>query len=384
MYSSNPLVQLCTLLLTLFISIGTVNAFTYPVKGDVKPNDKRLYLEIPESSDSEISIVSFNVRNLGARSRSIKDFAGLLDLVDEADVIFLQEVGLGLITKETMTASQEKALNSVAKLIEINLGKNWTVKLADGASGVNQGRETSLVAYRHNPGGYALSVNWKKYVDLGSSRDLAEWEITIKKEDNTKTISVGSVHLTPNDPARGLEMKKVGDWLISKGTTDAIALGDMNWGYRRTSGVENYTGEAYIDNLDNSGKLYHLFKQLSYLKKGKETDLRTNMGFRKDAFFYDQFLLSPSLASDMANEGKLLKDCGMIAFGKYDKYTKDKIKKIDKNRINGLEKYAKATNLDKNNNHYKKTLAKVKMQSNDSATYYLSDHRPIWMVLNVW
>ncbi len=384
MYSSNTLVQLCTLLCILFISIGTVNALTYPDKDDLVPNDKRLYLEIPQSSDSEISLVSFNVRNLGARSRSIKDFAGLLDLVDEADIIFLQEVGLGLITKETMSASQEKALNSVAKLIEINLGEDWTVKLADGASGVKQGRETSLVAYRHNPGGYTLSVDWKEYVDLGSSRDLAEWEITIKRQDITKTIAIGSVHLTPKDPARGLEMKKMGDWLISKGNKDAIALGDMNWGYAKTSGVDNYMGESYIDSLDSSGKLYHLFKQLSYLGTGDKTDLRTNMGFRKGPHFYDQFLLSPSLAPNMANGGTLLKDCGMIAFGTYDKYTKAKINKIDKNRINGLEKYAKATQLDKTNGDYKETLEKVKMQSNDAATFYLSDHRPIWMVLNVW
>jgi hypothetical protein len=67
-------------------------AWNYAEKGGVLSNNKILYKPIPKSDDDELTLVSFNVRNLGARSRSIKDYAILVDLIDETDIVFLQEV----------------------------------------------------------------------------------------------------------------------------------------------------------------------------------------------------------------------------------------------------------------------------------------------------
>ena len=50
---------------------------------------------INKSKQNELTIVSFNIRNLGARQRSLKDFAGIADLLDESDVVMIQEAGLG-------------------------------------------------------------------------------------------------------------------------------------------------------------------------------------------------------------------------------------------------------------------------------------------------
>ena len=261
------------LLLTVLIFNVSSFAQNYPIKNDIQPNDKRLYMEIPESKDKELSIASFNIRNLGARSRSIKDYPNFINLVDEADVVIFQEVGLGLITKDPMTAQQRIYIKSVISLIQVNLGSDWIVKSAVGATGVGHGRETSVLAYRQNPGGYSLSAKWVGFTELDKSRGLAEWELKLEKGDVIKNISIGSVHLTPQDPARGIEMTKAADWLLAKGQQHAILLGDMNWGYQRTSGVENYLGEKYVSKLDTEGKLFHLFKNFSYLGKGNKTDL---------------------------------------------------------------------------------------------------------------
>ncbi len=48
------------------------------------------------SKEGELTIASLNIRNLGTRSRTLKDYEALVDLVDEADVVLFQEVGLGL------------------------------------------------------------------------------------------------------------------------------------------------------------------------------------------------------------------------------------------------------------------------------------------------
>ncbi len=361
-----------------------LQAIEHPEQGDVVSNDNRLGKAIPASENGELTVVSFNVRNMGSRSRSIKDYTAIADLVDEADVVFLQEVGLGLLRSDTLTPEQDRTLRSIKALLEIQLGSEWQVAIADTGSGSGAGRETSLVAYRKNAAGYSIDVAWQGFEELGTSRDMATWALKLTNGTDSETLQVGSVHLTPNDPDRGSEMIKMTDWLLAHKNELALVLGDMNYGYNKKSGVENYLGENYIAQQDQDGNLYQLFRNFSYLGAGKSDQLRTNMGYRKSRFFYDQFLLSPPLAEKMAHGATFLKDCGMIAFGVHNKYMKSTIDKLGKNRSYGLTKYANLADVDENSEPYIKTGNSITSRSEDDATWAISDHRPIWVQLKIW
>lgn len=362
----------------LLIFGGAMAHAGYPSQGDIVPNDIALGNPIKPSVGNEITIVSWNIRNLGAYSRSIKDYTAMVDLVDEADVIVLQEVGLGLLKSELLTPAQEKTLASVKALWQIQLGEDWQVQLAAGGSGA--GRETSMVAHRKITNGKTLDVAFNGFHELGESRDMPLWTVTVA---GFTTILIGSVHLTPNDPMRGREMLNMLDWLVSNKNRNAMVMGDMNYGYQRTSNVENYLGEHNIMALDNDGTIFHLFKNLSYLGKGSATSLRTNLGFRNGAYFYDQFLLTPSLAAVLSHGGVLLKDVGMIAFGVHNSYMKKVMDKSQGNRSYALKKYEKYEGKSINQTHFAKAIQDAVTQGSNDATWAISDHRPIWLKLNI-
>lgn len=352
----------------------------YPEQGDVVPNDPRLGRPIPESTGSELTIVSWNIRNLGAYNRSIKDYNAMVNLVDEADIVVLQEVGLGLLRSDMLTDAQAITLRSVQSLWQIRLGDSWEVVVAPDASGSGGGRETSMVAHRKVRNGNPISVTWEGFHELGASRDMAVWKIDLS--DNT-TILAGSVHLTPSDPARGQEMINMAQWLVDHKNEHAMVMGDMNWGYQRTSGVENYLGEEKIIELDESGDIYHVFKNFSYLGSGNARVLRTNMGFRRGAFFYDQFLLSPPLSEKLTHGANFLQDTGMIAFGVYNSYMQNSIQRAERSRGYGLSRYSHYENGGIDQGNVDKATNDISTQSNNDATWSLSDHRPIWLKINV-
>jgi endonuclease/exonuclease/phosphatase family metal-dependent hydrolase len=355
---------------------------TYLEQGNVTPNDNVLYHPIARSTGKQLTIVSWNVRNLGAYSRSIKDYISMANLVEGADLIVFQEVGLGLLRTDSLTSVQEYTLTSVKDLWQIHLGDDWVVALADHGSGKGAGRETSMVAHRKSVNGKSIKATFNGYYELGKSRDMPLWDIEIA---GGESVLIGSVHLTPDDPARGQEMLNMLNWLKSKKDQYAVVLGDMNYGYQKKSGAVNYIGEKEISALDASGTIYQVFRELSYLGKGSATALRTNLGYRSGAYFYDQFLLTPKLSNKMSYGGVLLKDAGMLAFGVHDKYMKDRIKKESKKRSYALNKYAAYEEDDGSLNqaNFDKAIDTSQKQAGNDATWSLSDHRPIWIKLDL-
>jgi hypothetical protein len=181
-------------------------------------------------------------------------------------------------------------------------------------------------------------------------------------------------------------MNKVADWLVAQDTTWTIVMGDFNWGYPKTSGIENYLGEKRIMALHQSGELFQLFYHLSYLDDSDLSRLRTNMGFRAAGHFYDQFITTPVLAAKLADGGKLLKDCGIVAFDIRSQYMKDAINDYRKQHQYGLDHYLKNAGIDAATNQtaYDKTVKDIIDRSADDATYVISDHRIVWMQLKVW
>lgn len=373
------------------ISILLVGGFSYaefPVitKGDISPIDHKLGKAIDKSKQGELTLASFNIRNLGARQRSLKDYTSIVDLIDESDVVMIQEAGLGVYKGNSVSKSAKKRMKSVEAIFQLYLGDNFIVKMPPTPSGTGNESESTILVYRKKGIGYSMSAEWDGYVDIGDKRDMAVFKLTLQKNATTKNLYVGSVHLSPKDPHRGEQMLKLVDWVTSQQNKEIVVMGDFNWGYQKVSGVENYKGEKRIRQLHDSGEIFQLFYHLSYLEKGSENDLRTNMGFRKNGYFYDQFLLTPNLANDLTDGGSFQKDCGILAFDLYSSKMKKVINYWSGKRRYGLDRYFKLSNLQPEDNLdvYEKTLKKVTNQSADDATYILSDHRIIWMKLRVW
>ncbi|MCK4659904.1 MAG: hypothetical protein KAV82_10325 [Phycisphaerae bacterium] len=365
-------------------------AFPVVDQGDVQPNDNRLKGPIDESKQGELTLASFNIRNLAARKRCLKDFEVLADLVDEADVVMIQEAGMGIYDNDpNVSKAEAKRMKAVVALLQINLGDGWTVLLAPTPSGSGLGAETVILAHRKSGKGYTMSAAWDGYADLGDKRDMGVFKLTLTKDDQTKEMLLGSVHLTPEDPDRGQQMIKVADWLVARKQQLAVVMGDFNWGYKKTAGVQNYLGEEKVKQHHADGDLFQIFHSLSYLGKATEGKLRTNMGFRKGGYFYDQFLTTPPLASKMADSGKLLKDCGMIAFGTKHAHMKKAVKHSEKKRGYGLKQFLKHAGLQpdaeaEGNGPYVKATEDISKQAHGDATLVLSDHRVIWMQLKMW
>ena len=362
--------------------------FPTVVQGGIQPNDRRLGKKIDASKAGELTIASFNIRNLGSRQRSLKDYAALADLVDEADVVLIQEAGLGVFRRDQVSAAERQRLDAVEAVLQVFLGDNWNVIRAEQPSGVGAGRETAIMAYRTQGQGFAITADWGKYADLGEKRDMALFQITMTQagSSTTQTMTFGSVHLTPEDPDRGQQMIKVAQWLVEQGDARAIVMGDFNWGYKKTSGVENYKGEHRVRELHAQGKVFQLFHELSYLGKAKPGQLRTNMGFRKDGYFYDQFLTTPAVAKALVDGGKLLQDCGLLAFGAHSAYMKDAIERSVKQRSYGLNQYLSVTPIEESahSEAVAKARQRIERQAQNDATWRLSDHRVVWMQLKVF
>jgi len=110
------------------------------------------------------------------------------------------------------------------------------------------------------------------------------------------------------------------------------------------------------------------------------------MGFRKGGYFYDQFLMSPSLANQMADGGELQKDCGILAFDIRSKMMRDAINRAKKTRSYGLGRFTKHADIDmaEHQESFKKAEKDIVNQAANDATFIVSDHRIIWMQLSMW
>ena len=211
------------------------------------------------------------------------------------------------------------------------------------------------------------------------------YEFTFAKGADTKTFLMGSVHLTPDDPHRGEQLNKVADWMIANQSANAIVMGDFNWGYKRAPNVENYLGEKRVLALHEAGEIYQLFHPISYLGKGKAENYRTNLGFRKVGQFYDQFLTTPSVATMLADGGKIRKDFGFVSITQ-TKHYKDNVKFWAKRATKGMEAFIKAAGIADTEMLDAREKAKVTIEkaAMNFTTFIVSDHKPVWMQVNLW
>ena len=351
----------------------------------VPPTHTSLASPIDRSGPGELTLASFNVRNLGARERSLKDFEAIVDLVDEADIVLFQEAGLGLFRESTPGATVDKRLQVILSAFSIYFGPGWELITAETPTGTGSGRETTIVAYRERGNGFRLSVEWQEYVDLGPLRDMAVFRVRSFSDGGTWTLQLGSVHLKPKEPHRGREMTKAVDWLARQAAVPAIVAGDFNWGYRKEGEAEPHKGEGHVTSLHEQGTVFQAFADISYLDAGGADEFRTNLGFRSKGKMYDQFLLSASLANRLADGGRLLEDIGIVAFDVRNRRMKKLVKKEEKGMEKALDVFLSKSKLDrtKYESSLEEARARVRTLARERATYRISDHRPIWIQLKV-
>jgi endonuclease/exonuclease/phosphatase family metal-dependent hydrolase len=377
-----------TVLFTVFNLVCIILQGQFPSidQGNIEPGDRRLASWIDESERGQITIASFNVRNLGDRRRSFKDYLKLVDYVNEADIVVFQEVGLGIFDQNQVPDNELNKYQAIIEQLRIAFGTGWDICLPVEPSGVGNGREANIIAYRTDCNGFSCLVTWDQYVDLGPRRDMPVYNVQFRSNSASQTIRIGSVHLKPDDPHRGEEMIRLADW-IAANNSEVVIVGDFNWGYRRTANIENYRGENRIMSMHESGEVFQLFHDLSYLGKARNNHLRTNMGFRKSGYFYDQILLTPDLAGDLANGGDFLNDCGIFAFDLQGGFFRSTANYLESERSKGLNKYIDL--LDRQNEEIHETIleqtrSKTAYGAKDYATYYVSDHRIVWVQLDVF
>ena len=202
-------------------------------------------------------------------------------------------------------------------------------------------------------------------------------------ERGTRTFQLGSVHLKPQDPARGEEMTKAVDWLVRQDAVPAIVTGDFNWGYQTRGDVEAHKGEEHVASLHARGKVYQPFAGISYLDSGGAEEFRTNMGFRRSGKMYDQFLLSARLANQLADGGRFLEDIGIVAFEIGNRRMKDVIEKEERVMRKALKIFLDKSGLGETSHEASLEAAEARFRTlaRDRATYRISDHRPIWIQL---
>lgn len=383
MYS---ITRIATLVLALVACTARVRGeFPKIERGDIEQNDERLAGPIDRSKAGEMTIASMNVRNWGDKRRGFRDFEAVIDIVNEADVVLFQEVALGAYDyDEEISERESKQLESVVALVQVHLGDDWELVMSPKPSGLGRGAESSILAHRRTENGLEFSAEWKEWIDLGTRRDMAIFTLRVTPISGGEeaVLLLGSVHLKPDDPIRGEEMIKVTDWMVENESENAIVCGDFNWGYAN-SGPDGNQGEKRITELHEQERVFQVFKELSYLENDTVGKLRTNMGFRKTPRFYDQILTSPSMAVRMADDGKLLEDCGMVAFGVHSTYMVKVRAALEKQMNYGLERF-----LDKYKEVYEfgddleemvaEVARSVERRADDDSTYYVSDHRAIW------
>lgn len=372
--------KLVITLLTLLITLQT-NALTL---GNIPPNSKKL-TKIDPSKGTELTFMSFNIRNLTGSKRTIKNFIALTDIIKKADVILLQEIGLGMFDKDPKLSIKEQTkLSAIKSLFKSLLGENFSVVTSTNSTGLGAGAEASILIHKYKTHGISLSGSFSKFIDLGPKRDMATFILDATFKTKKRSITLGSVHLTPEDPHRGSQLIKVANWL-STNSSNKIVMGDFNWGYKKKARTVNYLGENFVLKLEKQNKLFFPFKDISYLSKGKSGSYRTNLAIRKEAYFYDQFLMSVDFKNSMADGGVLTKDFGFLPISNHNKAFKKLVKKNEKKGMKYLEKLKGMIELSELEGiKYELVKKSVIRNAQNSATFMISDHKPVWVQVRVF
>lgn len=381
---------LMTVALT-FISLLVWTQNNYPeiTASGLKPDDPAFSKSADLSKPGELTILSFNIRDIRGISRTLDDFKAISDVVDEADIVVFQEWGAKGFKKKSTNEELMQRLQAMTAVCQVYLGANWKFVMADQATPSKLGGEAEIpfVAYKQKVHNMNIDLSWKGYYDLGERRDMGLFDVHCSQGTEKEDFVIGSAHTKPNAPYRGEELLKIANYAETHENDKFILLGDFNWGYK--SRKDQYNGEDYIRKLHEEGKVFQLFYHLSYNGNGDKEDFRTNLQVRSAGHLYDQFLLCNDFAAKLADGGKLTKDCGFITISTEDHFQKVLAREV-RAQEKGIEKSLKKQGKDLKDPEVKAFIKELKEEieahytTEDMASHHLSDHKPIWVQLKLF
>lgn len=357
---------------------------------DLTPQSEVFQNPISDSEPSEVTIFSFNIRDIRGTERTLEDFQELARLMSGADIVVFQEMGAKGFGSKGNNEKMEERLHAVGVVLEEFFGDDWEFIFADNPTPAELGgaAEIPCIGYRTKRAGLTINAKWSGYYDLGKARDMGTFEVTCKKSGKTETFTIGSAHTKPTCPQRGEELLRIADYIEDHEDDNYIILGDLNWGYYSTC-TNRYEGEERIEELHSNGTVFQVFHAISYTGKGKDDNFRTNLDVRSTSQMYDQFLVCKNYADKLADGGVLGEDCGFIAFSQND-YFEDRVDDIIKDQLKGVKAYMNSKGYSASSPETKSALdeteAYIRSKSLilDEATYKMSDHKPIWMRLSLF
>ncbi len=353
------------------------------------PGDASFQQPVKVSQDEALTIVSFNIRDMAGRQRTLEDFQELARLVEGADILVLQEMGAKAFKKSGDNDDLMERLVASTEVLKSYLGPEWKFIFADNATPESFGgsAEIPCIGYRSSRDLLTLNANWSGYYDLGDARDMGIFTITCRKGEAQEIFNLGTVHTAPKCSSRASELLKVADYIEGHEDDNYILLGDFNWGTYSTCD-ELYSGEDRLTELHDDGTVFQVFHTISYTGKGKSDDFRTNLNVRSSTQMYDQFFVCKNYADQLAEGGSLGEDCGFVAFSEND-YFESRIDDVVREQINGVKAYMRSKGYTSDSAESKAAVkaAEEEIRSSyltvDKASYKVSDHKPIWLRINI-
>lgn len=384
-------------LLAVIVIAGTALGVSQSVSNSrrhIKPPNIQ---EVVNTTDSlfpeELTIVSFNVRDVKGTSRTLEDFQEIARMIGGADIIVFQELGAKGFKKSGKNESMLERFDAMAAAYVSFLGEEWEFVFAPEATPIEMGMgaEMPCVAYRKTHGKLSIDVDWKEYYDLGARRDMGIFSVSCKRGAVEEKFVIGSVHTKPDAPGRVEELNRIADYIEVNVDSKFIIMGDMNWGYKTSKSKfpDGYNAEERIVQQHDNGEVLLVFNSITYTGAGSDDDFRTNLDIRKVGQMYDQFLVCKAYSSKMAHGNKLGEDCGFYSFSE-EEYFQDAVDDEVNNLVKGYKVYLKREGLKMSSTEGKAKIKEMKeyiiskFPPNEGPTHRLSDHKPVWMQLKLF
>lgn len=354
------------------------------------PNDTSFKDPIEVSQSEALTIVSLNIRDMAGRDRTLEDFQELARLMEGADILVLQEMGAKAFKTTSSNDDMMARLVASTEVIKSYLGVEWEFIFADGPTpeALGGAAEIPCMGYRKSHGEVTISADWSGYFDLGTRRDMGTFTVTCSKGASKEVFTIGSVHTKPDCAERTEELLKIADYIEAHEDDNYILLGDFNWGYKSTCSVK-FQGEDRLTELHDDGSVFQVFHTISYTREGTEDDFKTNLDLRKTTKMYDQFFVCKNYADQLANGGSLGEDCGFVSFS-MNKYFQSRMDDIVREQINGVKAYMRTQGYKSSDPETKAAVAATEAEILTShitvtkASHKMSDHKPIWMRINLF
>jgi endonuclease/exonuclease/phosphatase family metal-dependent hydrolase len=359
-------------------------------RNGLTPSSEVFEKPVETSENDALTIVSFNVRDMAGRQRTLEDFQEIARIVEGADILVLQELGAKAFKKSGDNEDLMARLTAATEVLKSYLGSEWSFVFAESATPETLGSaaEIPCIGFRTSRGAINLSAIWTGYYDLGQARDMGTFNVTCRNGGSSETFTIGTVHTKPTCPERGYELLRIADYIEEHEDENYILLGDFNWGYYSTCS-NKYDGENRLTQLHDDGSVFQVFHTISYTGKGKDDNFRTNLDKRSTAQMYDQFFVCKNYADQMAKGGAFGEDCGFVSFSN-NNYFESRMDDIVREQINGVKAYMRTKGFKSNDPETKEaiTIAKEEILASyltvDKASHKMSDHKPIWLRINLF